>query len=90
MRMEAKKDRRYVEVWLRRTRKELAVSGKISELVFRLQQQASSQQHNWSVKLHQLLNGEWEPNMDELIHLDGLLTKRKTPTSRAESPLLLF
>jgi hypothetical protein len=85
-----KKDRRYVEVWLRRARKELAVSGKISELVYRLQQQATSQHDDWSTKLHQLLDGEWEPNMDELIRLDGLLSSHKAPRVSEESPLLLF
>jgi hypothetical protein len=85
-----KKDRRYVEVWLRRARKELAVSGKISELVYRLEHQVASQHDDWAAKLHQLLDGEWEPNMDELIRLDGLLSRCKAPKVKELSPLLLF
>ena len=90
MNFSGKNDRRYVDVWLRRTRKELAVSGIISELVYRLQQQATTSDDDWATKLHQLRDGEWEPNLDELIRLDGLLSRRKAPQNKQSSPLLLF
>lgn len=74
------KDRKFIDLWLRRTRKELAVSGRLAELSHVLQTQESGGARNWQQDLTRLLHGEWEPTMDDLIRLDGVLARpRQTP-----------
>ncbi|MFY7816752.1 MAG: hypothetical protein ACOVRB_00150 [Akkermansiaceae bacterium] len=74
------KDRKFIELWLRRTRKELAISGRLAELSHLLQSQESNSARNWQQDLTRLLHGEWEPTMDDLIRLDGVLARpRRTP-----------
>lgn len=74
------RDRKFIELWLRRARKELAVSGRIAELTHLLELQDQGSGRDWQRDLLSLLRGEWEPNMDELIRLDGVLARpRKTP-----------
>jgi hypothetical protein len=72
-------DRRFIELWLRRTRKELMVSGRLAEVTLLLQQQAPIDQapRNWHKDLLGLLDGSWEPTMDDLITLDGVLARPK-------------
>ena len=74
------KDRKFIELWLRRTRKELAVSGRVAELSHLLQAQDGGKERDWQHDLNRLLHGEWEPSMDDLIRLDGVLARpKKTP-----------
>lgn len=74
------KDRKFIDLWLRRTRKELAISGRLAELSHVLQTQERDSARNWHHDLTRLLHGEWEPTMDDLIRLDGVLARpRQTP-----------
>lgn len=76
------KDRKFIDLWLRRTRKELAISGRLAELSHVLQTQEPDHARNWQQDLTRLLLGEWEPTMDDLIRLDGVLARpRQTPPS---------
>jgi hypothetical protein len=76
------KDRKFIDLWLRRTRKELAISGRLAELSHVLQTQETDSARNWQQDLTRLLHGEWEPTMDDLIRLDGVLARpRQTPPS---------
>ena len=63
-----------MEFWLRRTRKELAISGRLAELTHLLEQQDASPR-DWRRDLLRLREGEWEPTMDDLIRLDGVLAQ---------------
>lgn len=63
-----------MEFWLRRTRKELAISGRLAELTHLLEQQDASSR-DWRSDLLRLREGEWEPTMDDLIRLDGVLAQ---------------
>lgn len=79
-----------MDFWMRRARKELAVSGRLAELAYVLESQESQAQYSWQSKLQQLLLGLWEPNMDELIRLDGVLSRPKKTKRNEELTLSLF
>jgi hypothetical protein len=74
------RDRKFIEFWLRRVRKELAISGRMAELAAMLQSQPGPPR-DWHGDLLRLRQGEWEPSMDDLIRIDGLLSR---PQKRAE------
>jgi hypothetical protein len=80
------RDRKFIDFWLRRARKELAVSGRLAELALVLQQQETSAR-DWHRDLTRLLMGEWEPPMDDLIHLDGIFARPRNHTQGASEVL---
>lgn len=83
------KDRKFIELWLRRARKELAISGRMAELTHLLELQEQGDGRDWHRDLLRLLQGEWEPSMDDLIRLDGVLARpRPTPPSDPGPTLL--
>lgn len=78
------RDRKFIEFWLRRTRKELAISGRLAELA-QLMQQQEGLSRDWQSDLLRLRQGEWEPTMDDLIRLDGVLARpKKKPRADTE------
>lgn len=81
-------DRRFIELWLRRTRKELMISGRLAEITLLLQQRSNSGDppRDWHQDLLGLLDGTWEPNMDDLITLDGVLARPKKAHPAADEP----
>lgn len=79
-----------MDFWMRRARKELAVSGRLAEMAYMLATQEACHPANWQQKLQQLLLGIWEPNMDELIRLDGVLSRPKKAKRNEELTLSLF
>jgi hypothetical protein len=74
------RDRKFIEFWLRRARKELAISGRMAELAAILQSQQEPSR-DWHRDLLRLRQGEWEPSMDDLIRIDGLLSRPQKTTS---------
>ena len=84
-------DRKYIGQWLRRVRKELAVSGRLSEIACLLEMQYPGANPAWSLQLRQLRNGDWEPDPDQLTCIDAALSRpRKLTTPVAVTPSLLF
>ena len=83
-------DRKFIKRWLSRTRKELAVSGRLAEITHLLLQQESEQEpaRDWRHDLTRLLQGEWEPSMDDLIRLDGVLARPRPPQEPDQGPML--
>jgi hypothetical protein len=81
-------DRRFIELWLRRTRKELMISGRLAEITLLLQQRTSCDDppRDWHQDLLGLLDGSWEPNMDDLITLDGVLARPKKANPAVDEP----
>jgi hypothetical protein len=77
--------------WLSRTRKELAISGRLAELARLLEQQDDHHDRtkDWRRDLTLLLQGEWEPSMDDLIRLDGVLARPRPKMVADEGPTLL-
>lgn len=66
----------YLSVWLRRTRKQLSASGKLSELALILSREGGGTEEEWRAVLQGLLvDGGQEPDLDLLTRLDSLLAK---------------
>lgn len=70
----------YLETWLRRTRKQLSTSGRLSELVLMLAADGLSTQEDWRMKLQRVIDGEEEPDVELLTRIDSLLAR---PASEA-------
>jgi hypothetical protein len=69
----------FLEAWLRRTRKQLSGSGRISELAWIL---AKDKIEYWRIKLQAIFQGNEEPTLEILTQIDSLLAK---PSRRAVS-----
>ena len=85
-----KPDRPYLASWLRRTRKQLAPSGRHTEVSMLLAQREGHTQEYWAKWLRQVLENELAPSLDELTAIDALLAKPRTSKPAHEEALLLF
>ena len=65
----------YLQAWLRRTRRELAPSGRLSELAMILSQGDGQAADAWRRRLSRVLEGETEPNFELLTQIDSLLAR---------------
>ena len=65
----------YLETWLRRTRKQLSVSGRLTELTLILAGEGEASQEVWRSRLQGILDGDEEPGLELLTKLDSLLAK---------------
>ncbi len=65
----------YLETWLRRTRKQLAASGRLSELAMVLATEGSSTREEWRLRLQRMIAGDVEPDLELLTKIDSLLAK---------------
>ncbi|MCW1914430.1 hypothetical protein OJ996_12650 [Luteolibacter sp. GHJ8] len=71
----AKPDRPYLETWLRRTRKQLAASGRLSEIALILSREDGNTATHWSTYLREVLEEEVTPSLDLLTRIDAILAK---------------
>lgn len=67
--------RPYLEAWLRRTRKQLSGSGRLTELSMILGADGSITQNEWRSRLQAILDGKDEPSLELLTRIDSLLAK---------------
>ncbi len=65
----------YLQAWLRRTRRELAPSGRLSELAMILSQGDGQAEDFWRRRLSSVLDGEIEPDFELLTKVDSLLAR---------------
>ncbi len=72
----------YLASWLRRTRRQLAPSGRLSEVALILSQRHGHSPSFWTAWLRRVLEGEIRPSLDELTAVDGILA-----TPRQETPV---
>ncbi len=77
-----KESRPYFERWLRRTRKQFAVSGRLSQVAFVLAQEGEGTEAEWCTRLRTLLEGEETPSMELLTQIDALLAGQPSITPR--------
>jgi hypothetical protein len=81
----------FLEAWLRRTRKQLSGSGRITELALILARDgASLTQEDWILKLQAIFHGNEEPSMELLTQIDSLLAKPAGKVVTVNSETLLF
>jgi len=86
----AKADRPYFETWLRRTRRQLAVSGRLSEVALLLSREQGDTQEFWRNRLRDLLEGDEVPSLDLLMQIDQLLSGKAQETGSDLSQDSLF
>jgi len=84
----AKPDRPYLENWLRRTRKQLAASGRLSELALILSREEGNTAAHWSTYLREVLEEEATPSLDLLTKIDAVLAKPVKVDERTQTPPL--
>ena len=72
-------DRPYLESWLRRTRKELLASGRLSGLALVLSRDDGTPADAWRARLQAILEGVETPTLDLLIRIDGAMAQPKDP-----------
>ena len=73
----------YFEAWLKRTRRQLAPSGRLSEIAWILSLADGSGHAEWRARLRGLLEGGEVPSLDLLMKIDALLAGSK-PASDPE------
>jgi hypothetical protein len=68
-----KTDRPYFEAWLRRTGRQLAVSGRLTQTAMVLAAEEGGTLEQWRTRLRVLLDGNEVPSLDLLTRIDALL-----------------
>lgn len=84
----AKSDRPYLESWLRRTRKQLSGSGRLSELALILAAEEGNTARHWSSYLREVLEEQTTPSLDLLTRIDAILAKPVQGAAETDSPSL--
>ena len=87
--MQQKSAQSFLDAWLRRTRKQLAVSGRLSQTALILSKKEGGTPADWSIELRSILEGITTPSIDLVTSIDAILAKPKRNTSKAQSPLLI-
>lgn len=84
-----KPERPYFESWLRRTRKQLAASGRLSEIALILSKEEGNTPLHWSSYLRELLEEQATPSVDLLTRIDALLATPIRKEGEMDGPPLL-
>lgn len=71
----AKADRPYLDAWLRRTRKQFAISGRLSQTAWLLAGESGDSSEMWTVRLRNILEGNEQPSLELLTQIDAILSQ---------------
>ena len=82
----AKPDRPYLENWLRRMRKQLSASGRLSEIALILSREEGNTPEHWCTYLREVLEEETAPSLDLLTRIDALLAKPVASSAGSDTP----
>lgn len=85
-----KSNRPYFEAWLRRTSRQFAVSGRLTQTATALAATDGGSVTEWSARLRVLLEGKEIPSLDLLTRIDALLAKPSKNRTNLEFQELLF
>jgi hypothetical protein len=85
-----KPSRPYLSAWLRRTRKQLAVSGKLSEISLILSHDDGRAPSDWASEIRAILEGDFTPSLDLITNIDSVLAKPKRKLIASDSTGSLF
>lgn len=81
----------FLDTWLRRTRKQLSVSGRLSELALILsREQQQFSEMDWRAKLNGIFQGEEEPSIELLTKIDSLLAQPSSKQRSEDTGAMLF
>ncbi len=69
----AKPDRPYFEAWLRRTGRQFAVSGRLTQTAMVLAGENGGTLDEWRARLRAVMEGGDAPSLDLLMRIDALL-----------------
>ena len=75
-------DKPYFDAWLRRTGRQFAVSGRLTEVAMALAAEEGGSVDEWRSRLRTLMQGDEIPSLDLLMRIDSLLagpSKEKPP-----------
>lgn len=65
----------YLDAWLKRTRRELAGSGRLSEAAMILGKNEAGNTEEWRARLLRILEGEEVPGFDLVTEIDSVLAR---------------
>jgi hypothetical protein len=83
-------DRPYFEAWLRRTGRQLAVSGRLTQVAMVLAAENGGSVDDWRNRLRTVLDGDEVPSLDLLTRIDALLAGPSRSREDDESQGLFF
>ncbi len=86
----AKADRPYFDAWLRRTRRQFAISGRLSQTALMLSREDGGTPEEWSGRLRDYLDGGQMPSLDLLTRIDALLAGRPPVPKEATPQAMLL
>lgn len=69
----AKTDRPYFDSWLRRTGRQFAISGRLTQIAGALAAEQGGSVNEWRTRLRILLEGGETPSLELLTRIDALL-----------------
>lgn len=76
-----KLDRPYLAAWLRRTRRQFAVSGRLSQVALVLSRQEGGSRQAWHARLTDVLEERETPSFELLTKIDRLLAGPARPSA---------
>jgi len=83
--------RPHLDAWLRRLRRELAPSGRLTELALQLAAGDGRDPDHWRRELRAILDAERPPTLDEITAIDALIALPGEPSpGPSTSPLPEF
>jgi hypothetical protein len=85
-----KPDRPYFEAWLRRTKRQFAVSGRLTQTATLLAAQGDGTTEEWVARLRIMMNDHEVPSIELLTRIDALLAGPSRPSSQTDSQASLF
>jgi hypothetical protein len=83
-------DRPYLEAWLRRTGRQLAISGRLTQVAWTLAAEQGGTVEEWRTQLRILLDGGWLPSLELLTRIDKLLAGVSKAKRDESQQALLF
>jgi hypothetical protein len=85
-----KKERRYFEAWLQRSRKQFAISGRLSQVATVLAEEEGQSVEAWRQRLRVFLDGDEVPSLELLTRIDALLVGILPNHAASDSQAELF
>jgi hypothetical protein len=82
-------NRPYLDAWLRRTRRLLAKSGRLSELAIILSKQEGGDRFKWEQDLRAILFDDANPSLDLVTAIDAILATPSQQSGGDQSPSLI-
>jgi hypothetical protein len=88
--MTSNNNRPYFAAWLRRTGRQFAVSGRLTQTAMALAREDGDTVEAWRARLRILLEGHEVPSLDLLTRIDALLAEPTQEKSRRDYQESLF